>query len=283
MLETFLSIVRDNPFLQSALFGGFLASIASGTVGTYVVVKEISSISGSISHSILGGVGLALFLKSFAALSFISPLYGAFFIALLAAFIIGAVHLRFKQKEDAIIASIWTAGISLGIVFISYVPGATGEFTNYLLGNILFVGSKDLYLLAILDVFILLAIFLFRRQFLAICFDEERAAIQGVNVHLFYFLLLALVAISSVALIEVIGTILVIALLTIPPTIASLFSHKIKNIMTLAVILSMFFVFLGLFSAYFLLWPPGATIALVSVLGYLLALMFSKILLIKTM
>jgi zinc transport system permease protein len=273
---SFLSALRDNPFLQSAFIGGVLASIASGVVGTYVVVKEISSISGSIAHSILGGIGFALFLKYAMALAWVSPLYGALAIALISALIIGVVHLKYMQKEDAIIASIWTGGISLGIIFISYVPGATSEFTNYLIGNILFIDAKDLWVLAALDLIILCLVFLCRKQFLAICFDEEGAKLQGINVHFFYFLLLALVAISATLLIDVIGTILVIALLTIPATLASLFAKRIQDIMLLAVLFSLIFVIVGLFLAYTLAWSPGATISLVAVFSYLTGMLVLK-------
>lgn len=276
MLINFLSALRDNPFLLSAFIGGLLASVASGVMGTYVVVKEISSLSGSIAHSILGGIGLALFLKYALSLVWISPLYGALAVALLAAFIIGFVHLRYRQKEDAIIASIWTGGISLGIVFISYVPGATSEFTNYLLGNILFIDTKDLCVLALLDIIIIVTIFLWRQQFLAICFDEEGAKMQGVRVHVFYILLLALVATSATLLIDVIGTILVIALLTIPSTMAALFANRIHSIMFLAVFLSVLFVTFGLYFAYILVWPPGATISLVAVVAYLCTLLIKR-------
>src|SRR3990167_8647318 len=113
----------ENPFLQTALWASLLAALASGVVGSFVVVKRIAFIAGSIAHSILGGMGFCLWLQRTQGLSWLDPIWGAFASAILSAFLLGWVHLNYRQREDAAIAAIWSTGMAIGIIFISITPG----------------------------------------------------------------------------------------------------------------------------------------------------------------
>ena len=267
-----LSAFIDNIFIQTALLASLLASFASGIVGSFVVVKRIAFIAGSISHSVLGGMGLCLFLQRTFEISWLDPLLGAFAGAIASALLIGWIHLNYRQREDAVIAAIWSTGMAIGVIFLSLTPGTNVELMNYLFGNILWISTRDLILLGGLNILVLFIVAIYYRKFVALCFDEEQALLQGVAVKRLYLLLLCLVAISIVLLIEIIGTILVIALLTIPATIANLFTHRLHRMIGAAIALSALFSFLGLGAAYSLNWPPGATIALLAAIGYLLSL-----------
>ncbi len=256
-----------------ALWAGLLASISSGVIGSYIVVRRISFIAGSVAHSVLGGMGLCLWLQKTWDLPWAHPMLGAFAAAICSALLLGWIHLRFKQREDALIAAIWSTGMAIGVVFISLTPGSTGELMNFLFGNILWVAPLDLLSLFLLDVLVLTFVGIYYRPFLALCFDEEQAALRKIPVQRLYFLLLCLVAISTVLLIQIIGTILVLALLTIPATIAALFTNRLKNMMILSTAFSAVFNLSGLEISYRLNWPPGATIALISAIFYLSVLL----------
>jgi zinc transport system permease protein len=266
----------DNPFLQTALWASLLAALASGMIGSFVVVKRIAFIAGSISHSVLGGMGLCLWLQRTYGISWLDPMIGAFGGSILSALLIGWIHLNYRQREDAVIAAVWSTGMAIGVIFLSLTPGTNVELMNFLFGNILWVTTRDLILLASLDVLLLAATLVYYRKFLALCFDEEQALLQGVAVRRLYLLLLSLTAVSIVLLIQIIGTILVIALLTIPATLASLFTHRLHVMMGTAILLAALLSFLGLSAAYTLNWPPGATIALLAAMAYLLALSIKK-------
>ena len=147
---------------------------------------------------------------------------------------------------------------------------------NFLFGNILWITSSDILLLASLDCIILCVIALNYRKFLALCFDEEQALLQGVAVRRLYMLLLSIIAITIVLLIQIVGTILVIALLTIPATFANLFTRSLPSMMIVATVFCSLFSLCGLGASYVLNWPPGATIALFSALCYLFALLAKK-------
>ncbi len=270
---TFYDALISNPLLLSALIAGLASSIVSGIIGSYVVVKRIVFISGSISHSVLGGIGFCLWLERAKGVEWASPLMGALVAAILSALVIGWIRLHYRQREDTVIAALWSVGMSLGVLFISQTPGFNVELTNYLIGNILWVSPADLYVLFALDLFIILTVLCLHKRFLAICFDEKQAQLQGLPVNQLYFLLLILTAVSVVLLIQVVGVILVMTMLTIPAAIANLFTSSLSRMMMAAILLSCLFYFFGTVISFYLDWPGGATIALLAGLIYVAVLL----------
>ena len=263
-MSGFFSALAEHSFLQYALIGGMLASIGCGIMGTYVVVKRIGFLAGGIAHAVLSGMGIAYFLGR-------SPLAGALIAAVIAALIIGWVHLRSRQQEDTLIAALWSVGMAIGIVFISRTPGYNVDLMSYLFGNILMVPSRSLYLMAGLDAVIVLTVLLFYKQFQAVAFDEEFARLRGVPVDALYLLLLCMVAITVVLLIQVVGLILVIALITLPAAIAGQYLDSLGRIMSVAIVLGIFFTSAGLALSYEPNLPAGATIILLAGGTYLLS------------
>ncbi len=269
---SFFEALTTNPLLLSAILAGFGASIISGIIGAYVVVKRIVFISGSISHTVLGGMGFCLWLQRTHDIEWITPIQGALVTAILSALLIGWIHLHYREREDSVIAALWSVGMAIGVVFISQTPGYNVELNNFLIGNILWIDPSDLYMLFGLDAIVLLIVLCLHPRFLAICFDEEQALLQQQPVKALYLLLLVLVAITTVVLIQVVGIILVITMLTIPAAIANLFTGRLSTMMLVGVLLSAIFSFSGTMAAYHLDWPAGATIALVAGLAYGLVL-----------
>jgi zinc transport system permease protein len=266
----------ENPFILMALWASLLASVASGVIGSFVIIKRISFIAGSIAHSILGGMGLCLWLQRTQGLSFCEPIYGAFFSAIASALFLGWIHLNYKEREDAIIAAIWSTGMAIGMIFLSLTPGNNVELFNYLFGNILFIDKIDLIQLSALNIILVGVVAFYYKRFLALCFDDEQALLQGVSVKKLYLFLLILVAISVVLLMQIIGVILVIALLTIPATLASLFTHRLSVMMAFAALFCALFSIFGIGVSTTLNWPPGATITLIAALSYLVLLPLKK-------
>lgn len=273
---SFIEALLSSPVLQMAVLASIGASFASGIIGSYVVVKRIVSLSGSIAHSVLSGLGAALWLQRVYGLTWLLPIYGALIAGVLSALIIGWVHLYYREREDAIIAMIWSVGMATGVIFVSQVPGFNVELMNFLLGNVLWVSPWDLWLLGVLDVVILGAVLIFHKRFLALCFDEKQAQLQGLPVGALYLLLLVLIALSVVLLIYIVGIILVLSMLALPASIAGSFTYRLSRMMVIAVLLNIAFSIGGLAISYRLDWPAGATIALFSGLIYLLSLRFKN-------
>lgn len=275
-MMSFLEALRTNPLLLSAVIAGLASSVVSGIIGSYVVVKRIVFISGSISHSVLSGIGICLWLERAKGVEWISPLGGALVAGVVSALIIGWIHLYYREREDSVIAALWSIGMAIGILFISQTPGFNVELTNFLIGNILWVTPTDLYILFGLDIFILLCVVCMHKRFLAICFDEEQARLQGLHVNALYLFLLVLTAVSIVLLIQVVGIILVMTMLTIPAAIANLYTSSLSRVMLVAVALSCFFCYFGTALAYHVDWPGGATIALLAGMVYVATLCLKR-------
>lgn len=261
-----------NPLLLAAVIAGLAASVVSGIIGSYVVVKRIVFISGSISHAVLSGIGLSLWLERSRGVAWLSPMHGALVAAVFSALLLGWIRANYRQREDSVIAALWSVGMAIGVLFISQTPGFNVELTNFLIGNILWVTPEDLATLFAMDAIVLVLVILLYNKFLAICFDEDQARLQGLHVDALYLLLLVLTSVSIVLLIQVVGVILVMTMLTIPAAIANLYTKKLSSMMLLAVCLSCLFCLVGMNVAYTMDWPGGATIALVAGIAYVISM-----------
>lgn len=267
-----MTVFLENPLMVSALLAGLSAAIVGGAVGTFVVVRRISFISGSISHSVLAGIGLFLWLERTQGFFALSPLWGALAAAIASALFIAKAERTFKQREDSVIATVWAAGMALGIVLIAKTPGYTTELSNVLIGNILWVSHQDVVMLASLAVVSMVFIGMKFQQLKLLVFDAEEARLQGINVNRLYSQLLVLIAITVVALTQVVGIVLVMTMLTLPQLLAGLFCQRLSWMVFWSIVISMACTTAGLGIAYFLDWPAGASIALVSIVLYLVGM-----------
>jgi len=259
-IDTLLS--ADFPFLRNALFAGLLASVLFGTIGAVVTVRRIASLAGAISHAVLGGIGLALYLTATGIIG-VPPIAGALVFAVLAAVVIGAVTLRAKQREDTAINAIWAIGMSLGVLFMAKTPGYTDPST-WLFGNILLISNRDLILLAALDVIVLFLAWRFYAQIEAVSFDEEFARVRGVRSNLVFLLLLAVTAIAIVLLQTFVGIVMVIAMLTLPSGCSGVFSRSLGGMMLLSVVFSVVFSVCGVIAGWMFDLPVGAMTVIIA-------------------
>lgn len=252
-------------FMQNAMMAGLLASVLCGIIGSLVVVNRIVFISGGIAHASYGGVGLAFFLGLP-----VLPVTTTF--TLMAAFLMAFVTLRAKERADTVIGVIWAAGMALGIILLDLSPGYNVDLMSYLFGSILAVPRSDLWLMCGLALFVMLVTGSFFRGFAVMSFDEEFARSRGVPVNFLYFLLIGLVGLSVVMIIRVVGLILVIALLTIPPFIAERRTSSLGGMMAVATLLGSLFTVAGLMLSYMADISSGASIIAVASLGFFVAL-----------
>jgi zinc transport system permease protein len=253
-------------FMRNAIMAGILASVVCGIIGPFVVVNRIVFISGGISHAAFGGIGLGYLLK-------INPIWGAVFFSLASALSIGGISRWTNLRQDTAIGILWAIGMALGVIFISLSPGYAPDLFSYLFGNILTVPFSDILLMLALCSIIILVVSLLFKEFLAFSFDEEFAMVAGVPVGGLYLLLLCLIALTVVVLIRIVGIILVIALLTIPAAISARFTHNLKKMMMLSILLGIVFTFCGLWLSAVLNLASGATIILVSGVSFLASLL----------
>lgn len=277
MTEFFAAIVDPNlPFFRYALLTGIFASIPFGIIGTFVVVRRISYIAGAIAHCVLGGIGLGLYLEKGLGVTWFGPMTGAVVVALLAAVILTLVSRYATDREDSVIGALWAVGMATGLLFIAKTPGYVDPM-SYLFGNILLVSRQDFLFVLALDVLVLVLVGVFYNNFLAVCFDEEFARLRGRHTGWLYLLLLCLAALTIVLLVRVVGIVMVIALLTLPASVAGNFSRNILQMIVLAVLFCAAFVVVGLGVSYNLDLPSGPVIIVIAAGVYLVVLLGNQL------
>jgi len=256
-------------FMQNALMAAVLVSLASGVIGTLVVLKRMVFISGGIAHTAYGGVGLAFYFG-------VNPIFGAVAFSLLASFLMGYVQRKTRQRQDTLIGVMWAIGMAIGIIFADLTPGYKADLMSYLFGSILAVTNADLLLMLAVDILVISLVVLFYKELQATAFDETFARVRNLPVDLLYVILIAMIGLSVVMLMRVVGLIMIIALLTVPAAIGAMYLKNMKHIMWLATGLSLIFTIGGLLISYTYNLTSGATIILVSGVTYLAALVMHR-------
>ena len=242
-------------FLRNALIAGVLASVLCGIIGTFVVVKKLAFISDGISHAAFGGMGVCFFLG-------IDPLMGALPVALACALALGAVDRETIRSYDALIGVLWAVGMAVGVVFVYKTPGYAPNLMTYLFGNILLVTRHDLVVILVLAASVLSLLLVFFKGIVAVAFDEVFARVRGVRVRMLMSLLLALIAFTVVILIQVVGIILVVALLTIPSVISLMLWKDLRSVLAGSVLIGVGITLGGLVLSFYYDFPSGPAIIL---------------------
>ncbi len=248
-------------FMRNALLAGFLVSVICGIIGTFVVVNRIAFLAGGIAHAAYGGIGLAFFLG-------LPYLIGTLGFTLFAAVIMAAVTLKAKNRADTFIGVLWATGMALGVLLLDLTPGYNVDLMGYLFGSILTVSNSDLWQMLIVCLIVVFIVLLFYNNFLALSYDDEFAQLRGVPVRALYFLLIGMIALSIVMIIRVVGLILVIALLTIPPYIAEQYSRSLRMMMLISILLCCMFTMAGLWLSYIFNLTSGATIIMTAAAAF---------------
>jgi len=257
-------------FMRNALMAGLLTSVICGIIGTFVVVNRIAFLAGGIAHSAYGGIGLAFFLG-------LPYIVGTLGFTLFAALIMAAVTLKARDRADTFIGVLWAGGMALGVLLLDLTPGYNVDLMSYLFGSILAVPKSDLWQMLVMCLSVGLIVLFFYNDFLAMSYDEEFAQLRGVPVKGLYFLLIGMIALSIVMIIRVVGLILVIALLTIPPYIAEKYARSLRMMMLISTLLCCMFTMAGLWLSYIFNLTSGATIIMVAVSAFFISFLLQHL------
>ncbi|TRO48122.1 metal ABC transporter permease [Candidatus Bathyarchaeota archaeon] len=257
-------------FFQNALIGGVITAAACAAVGLFLILKKEAMIGDGIAHTAFGGIALGLLLE-------INPLLTALAVSVLSVFGISYMRRKNVAPSDSAIAVMLALGFSFGLIVISVVGGFNIELFSYLFGSILTIDEFDLLVVSLLGIFVLLFLGFFRRELLALVFDEEDSRVMGIPTNTLSLAFDLLVATTIVLSIKVIGTVLVVALLVLPGLSALQLNLSFRKTILAAVGLSIISTVLGiLFSATFDIATSGL-IVFVAALLFLLTLTYKKL------
>ena len=284
---TELLFAPEFSFLRAAFLFTAAAALTFGLVGTFIVTRRIGYLAGAISHTAFGGIGIGFWLKEAAAAGScgfgtlvvllwggenaparltqlaaqINPVIVAVLTAVASAVLIGLIQRYAKEREDALIGIIWTAGMALGLLFLDRTQRYVAV-SDYLLGDILLISHRDLATILILDAAALLTFGLFFKRFEAVCFDEEFARLRGVRVDVYQSILLFLIAVTVVLTMRIAGMVLVIAILTIPASIASRLTRRLSRVALWSILICAVSAWGGIALSYVLNFSAGPMIVL---------------------
>lgn len=250
-------------FLPKALLVAVMSAVICGVIGSHVVLRGMVFVGHAVAHSVFPGLAIAFVLQG-------SLVVGGMVAGVVTAVFVAVFSQNRRLKEDSIIGIFLVAAFALGIVVISGAPGYSGSLQNFLFGSITGIPDSDVYVVAGAGVVMLLLAFVFHKEIVAVSLDREMARSAGLPILALDILLYVMVAISVVVSVQVIGNILVIALLVIPPATARLLTDRLGLMMVLAPAIGAVCAFVGLYLSWAIDIPTGGTIVLLATAAFVL-------------
>lgn len=258
-------------FFRNALLGSLFASIACGIIGTYIVVRRLVFISGGITHASLGGIGMGFYFG-------LNPIFSALVFSVLSAFGIEWLSSRQDVREDSAIATLWSLGMAIGIIFIYLTPGFAPNLSDYLFGNILTVTNSDILWLVLLSAFLSVVFIIFGHDILYAAFDSDFARTRNLPVSSIKYTMMFFIACTIVLSIRLVGIVLLMSLLTVPQMTANIFTSNFWKMMILSILIGFAGCIAGLFLSSVLDVPSGVFIIFTQIVLFLIAKSINKIL-----
>ena len=265
-----LTVPFEPEFMQRALVAGSLAAVASAIIGTWVVVRGLAFIGDALAHGVVPGIAVAV-------LAGVSPAIGAMGSALVLAGGVSLISRRARVRDDTAIG-LWFVGmLALGVVVVSRSDSFATDLTTLLFGDVLGATGADLRLQLAATAVVTAGCAVLHRAFVALAFDERKAASLGLHPGAAHLAMLVLVAVAIVAAFQAVGALLVFALLVGPPATATLLVRRLVRVMAVAVALGVASVATGLVVSYHHGTAAGATIAGTTVLVFLATLAAAEV------
>ena len=249
----------DRDYMQLALVAGLVVAACAPLIGAFLVEKQLSLLGDGLGHLAFAGVAVGLLLA-------FSPLWAALVVTVVGALALEYLRTRGKASGDLVLALFFYGGIAAGAVIASRAT-AEGQSVNvlpYLFGSILTVTPNDVWLVVGLGAVIVISVGVAGRALFAIVVDEESARVSGLPVNMLNGLLVVLAAVTIVAATQVVGTLLVAALMVLPVASGRVLARSFRATVIVAVGVGIFSVVAGLAAARLWAVAPGGAIVLVS-------------------
>ena len=256
-------------FFTRALLVSSMAGLLCGVMGVYITTRRMSYIAHGLSHAILGGAVLSYVIG-------INFYVGSGLWGFGAALLIQYLSSR-KIYADAAIGIVTTASFAMGIAIISTYRRFTQSFEAALFGNVLGIAPVDVWVVLWVSVVLLGLIFAFYRPLLFWCFDREVAKVHGVPVLWMDILFALLLAALLVTTLQILGVTMVISAVVIPASIARLLSDRFSHMIFISAGLGACFSLVGIYLSYYLDIASGASVVLLSTLGFAIAVIWSRL------
>ncbi|MGN7471110.1 metal ABC transporter permease [Brevibacillus sp. SAFN-007a] len=263
----FLQAIAHYGFLQKALFTSVVVGMICGVIGSFIILRGMSLMGDAISHAVLPGVALSY---AFGVNFFL----GAVATGVLTAIGIGYVSQNSRIKNDTAIGILFTSAFALGIIMITMLKSST-DLYHILFGNVLAVRPSDMWVTVGIGVIVIVTVFAFFKELLLTSFDPTIAAAYGLRNNLIHYLLMTLLTMVTVASLQTVGIVLVVAMLITPAATAYLLTDRLSVMIFLAAGFGVISSIIGLYFSFTYNLASGATIVMVATALFLMAFLFS--------
>lgn len=263
------------PFMQRAFIVGALVALCSALLGVSLVLKRYSMIGDGLSHVGFGALALATVFAS-SGITFLEkigsvPVLFSVPIVLCAAFFLLRLSESSKLNGDSAIAVISTASFAFGVLMISLSTGINTDIFNYMFGSVTAIVGKYVPVYIILAAVVLVLYVLFYNRLFAVTFDEDFARASGSRVELYKILLASLTAVTVVVGMKMIGTMLITALIVLPPLAAMRLFSSFRSVVISSAVISVVCCIIGITASYVFSAPAGASIVAVDLAALLIS------------
>lgn len=253
--------------LQRALVTSILVGIICGIIGSFIVMRGMALMGDAISHAVLPGVAISYMVG-------INYFYGAVLFGILTALGIGFVSQNSRVKADSSIGIVFSAFFALGIILIAKAQTAT-DLTQILFGNILFVRTSDMTITIIVAIIIVLSVIVFYKELLVSTFDETMAAAYGLPTKWIHYGIMILLTLATVASLQTVGVVLVVAMLITPASTAYLLTNRFSVMLILSALFGAISSVIGLYLSFERNLSSGASIVLIATILFIIAFLFA--------
>ncbi|MCB0646213.1 MAG: metal ABC transporter permease [Saprospiraceae bacterium] len=260
-----------------AMVTSTMVGITCGTIGAFIVLRNMSLIGDALSHSILPGIYFSFLIVGYSTLGFF---IGSVIAGIITAVAITYIQQTFKTKNDAAIGIVFTAMFAIGVMGISRLNNTQGnhlDLKDFLFGNVLGISNTDIVLSGIVMIYTILCILLFYRYFFITTFQPTIAATMGISTKAVYYFLMLILSFAVVAALRSVGVILVVAMLITPASTALMFSNRLRRVLLISAITGAMSALIGFFLAVVFDTTPGPAMVIVATLIYIMAALFSPL------
>lgn len=254
--------------MQRAFAAGLIIAVLAAISGSFIVLRRYSLLSETLAHVSLVGVSVGLLIGS-------NPLWMAILASLIASWMIEYLRSVHHLYSDSILAIFLSGSLALAIIIVSLAGSFNASLFSYLFGSILSVTNEDLVIMGIAGTAGMALLLLFFKELYFIAFDEEVARASGIRVALLNFMLVSVIAVIIALSIRVVGTLLIGALMVIPPVAAIRFGLGFFKTMLLSIAIALVSVIIGLSASFFFSLPSGAAIVLCLLVFFIVALVIN--------
>lgn len=254
-------------FIRHALIGGLIVSVIAPMIGTFLVIRRYSQIADTLAHVALVGIAGALILN-------INPFIGTITVTLISALGLEKLRKFYRQFEDALLALFLSGSLATATVLISLNDGFNADLLSFLFGSLTTVSLNDLYIMAFMGSVVIITLLVFYQKFFLISFSEEIAAAEGIKTKKYNYLLILISALTVAISIQIVGVLLISALMVIPPLTAFQWEKSFLTTLGIAVIISVLSTIIGLLLSFKFDLAGSGTIVLTTLFFFIIHLIF---------